>query len=241
MNPDTLLKSPNCHALPPPFSTPLSLLYPFSSLFTQKQQHSPPPPPYLEDGFDMGPGGRVSTGHERRTIPSPLLSARHAGADIEQPEVGQLLTAAPRVLVLGVATVDDDVALLQQRGQLVDERVHGVAGCRREGRELEVGKDEQSRRSGKDEDYRSIPMRLTCGNEEAVNDSQPHPSQKCLLGKHTCVAHIPSRGQSKTSFAAVRREWPRHQQLSSNAKVTLWVTEVSHIAILPNPSRTKLH
>ena len=59
------------------------------------------------------------------------LEAEHpaAGADVDvvEPELGELLPAADIVVVVGVAAVDDDVARLEQRGDLIDD-LAGDAG-----------------------------------------------------------------------------------------------------------------
>ena len=62
------------------------------------------------------------------TVPGSLLSPGHTATDVEQPLLLQRLGPPARVLVLGVAAVDDDVALVEQRHQLVDEGVDGGAG-----------------------------------------------------------------------------------------------------------------
>ena len=52
-----------------------------------------------------------------------LLAAGDAGADEVQALLAERLLAAAGVGEVGVAAVDDDVALLQQRRELVDHRV----------------------------------------------------------------------------------------------------------------------
>ena len=59
---------------------------------------------------------------------APFLAAGHAGADEVQPARAQVLLAAAGVGEVGVAAVDDDVAGVEQRDQLGDHRVGGLAG-----------------------------------------------------------------------------------------------------------------
>jgi len=61
-------------------------------------------------------------------VPGALLTARDARADEEETLGLELVRPADRVGVVRVAAVDDDVALLEVRGQLVDEGVDGLAG-----------------------------------------------------------------------------------------------------------------
>ena len=66
--------------------------------------------------------------HDRRTVQRAHLAAGDAGADEVQPVLLELLLAPDRVAVVGVAAVDDDVAVLEQRHQVVDHGVGGGAG-----------------------------------------------------------------------------------------------------------------
>ena len=81
----------------------------------------------LEDFLDGGPSLCVSTGHERRAVTGTLLTTRDTGADEEEALGLELLGAADRVGVVGVATVDDDVALVEVGDKLVDEGIDGRA------------------------------------------------------------------------------------------------------------------
>ena len=74
----------------------------------------------LEDRLDVRPGVGVAAGHDRRALQGPLLAAGDAGADEKQPLGLQVAGAAGRVGVVRVAAVDQDVARLEQRDQLVD-------------------------------------------------------------------------------------------------------------------------
>ena len=64
----------------------------------------------------------------RRAVERALLAAGDAHADEVQAVLAQRLLAADGVGEVRVAAVDDDVALVEQRRQLVD---HGVGAARR--------------------------------------------------------------------------------------------------------------
>jgi hypothetical protein len=81
----------------------------------------------LENGADVGPRFRRATGHEGRTVPRAFLAAGDAGADEENSFFLQLLVPAHRVRIMGIAAVDDDVALFEQRHETVDELVDRLA------------------------------------------------------------------------------------------------------------------
>jgi len=66
--------------------------------------------------------------HERRAETRPFLAAGHARADEAQSSCRELSLAADRVGPQGVAAIDDDVVLVQQRDEAVDHGVGGPAG-----------------------------------------------------------------------------------------------------------------
>ena len=82
----------------------------------------------LEDRAERLVGLRGAAGHDRRAEQRALLAARDAGADEVQALLAQRGLAADRVREVRVAGVDDDVALLEERHELVDDRVRGAAG-----------------------------------------------------------------------------------------------------------------
>jgi hypothetical protein len=82
----------------------------------------------LPDGFQLGPGAKFAAGHQGRAEARAFLAAGHARADEAQAFFPERLLAADRVGPKGVATVDDDVPLLQQRNESVNDRVRGLAG-----------------------------------------------------------------------------------------------------------------
>lgn len=69
-----------------------------------------------------------AAGHDARAEQRALLAARDADAHEVQALLAQFLLPAPGVLEVGVAAVDDDVAGLQQRSELADHGIGGLAG-----------------------------------------------------------------------------------------------------------------
>src|SRR5699024_4262210 len=74
----------------------------------------------------VGLGG--ATRHDRWAVQGALLAAGNAGADEVQAAGGDLLLAADRVRVQGVATIDDDVTRVHEFGELLDHGIGGWAG-----------------------------------------------------------------------------------------------------------------
>ena len=82
----------------------------------------------LEDFLDRGPSGGGTTGHQRGTVSGTLLTTRDTGTD-EQETLGlELLGPSDRVGVVRVTTVNDDVALFEERLELLNEAVDGGSG-----------------------------------------------------------------------------------------------------------------
>lgn len=81
-----------------------------------------------ENLLDVGPSSVRTTGHERGTVPGTLLTARDTGTDKEQTLGLELLGTADRVGVVRVTTVDNDITLLEERLELADKVVNGLAG-----------------------------------------------------------------------------------------------------------------
>lgn len=82
----------------------------------------------LEDVLDVGPGGLVTTGHEGGTVAGTLLTTRDTAADEADALLGEVLGAAVAVGEVGVTTVNDDVALLEEGQEGLDEVINGLAG-----------------------------------------------------------------------------------------------------------------
>merc|ERR1719187_1753570 len=75
----------------------------------------------LEDGFDGRPGGRVTSGHQGRTVPGSFLTPGDSRAHKEDSLLLQGLCPSLGVLIFRVASIYDDVSLLQQRDEVVYE------------------------------------------------------------------------------------------------------------------------
>ena len=82
----------------------------------------------LEDGFYMFPCGRRTARHHRGAFESAFLAAGYAAADIKQAFAFQSCRAAHGIRIVAVAAVDENVALFQQRKELLNERIHRGAG-----------------------------------------------------------------------------------------------------------------
>ena len=83
------------------------------------------------DRLEQRPEGRIrllrAARHDRRTLERADLTPGDPAPHEVDAVLAQRLLAAAGVLEVGVAAVDDDVALLEERDQLVDDRVGGVA------------------------------------------------------------------------------------------------------------------
>ena len=82
----------------------------------------------LEDLLHVRPRGGIAAGHDGRAEARAFLAAGDAGADEENALLGEVFGAAVGVGEERVAAVDDDVALLEMRHDLVDRLVDDVAG-----------------------------------------------------------------------------------------------------------------
>ena len=82
----------------------------------------------LEDRLDDGPSLRRAARHYRGAAEGALLPARDAGADEEEAPGLDVARPADRVLVVGVAAVDNEVAGREDGDELLDGVVDGLAG-----------------------------------------------------------------------------------------------------------------
>ena len=82
----------------------------------------------FEDRLHHIPGRSRSAGHDRGAFARAFLTAGNAGTDEAEAEVAEPLVAALGVGVKRVAAIDDDVALVEQRDELLDDRIDGSAG-----------------------------------------------------------------------------------------------------------------
>ena len=77
-----------------------------------------------EHGAQLGPAVIGTTHHHRRAMTRALFAARHAHADEMPPRTVKGGGAASGVVEIGVAAINDGVALIQQRHHRVDHRIH---------------------------------------------------------------------------------------------------------------------
>ena len=82
----------------------------------------------LENLLHVRPRGGRTAGHDARAAARAFFAAADAGADVEQSFALAIFHAAVRVLEQRVAAVNDDVAGLEMRDELLDEFVHRLAG-----------------------------------------------------------------------------------------------------------------
>ena len=99
-----------------------------------------------------------------------LLAAGDAGADEVQVVLAQRRLAPAGVLEVGVAAVDDDVARLQVRDQLVDHRVGGGAGLDHD-----------------DDPARALRLATNCSIEDA---GRKLPSSPCSSMRWSVLAWV---------------------------------------------------
>src|SRR5208282_2935977 len=78
----------------------------------------------LEDRLDVRPGVGVSARHDRGPMQRAFLAARNSRADEQDALFLELSGSAGRIRVVRIASVDQDVAWLQQRNQLVDDFIN---------------------------------------------------------------------------------------------------------------------
>ena len=82
----------------------------------------------FQNGLDRRIGIFVAARHDGRAVPRALLAARDADAEIQDALFRKFCAAAAGVLKERVTAVQNDVALLEQRLQLADHRIHRRAG-----------------------------------------------------------------------------------------------------------------
>ena len=83
---------------------------------------------FLEHIFDVRPCFGVSTGHDAGAFEGSFFAAGDTGADEAKAFCGELFVSAVGIDVVGVATVDDDVAFGEERLELIDDGVNGGPG-----------------------------------------------------------------------------------------------------------------
>jgi len=78
------------------------------------------------------PGVCVATGHQTGTLERALLAAADTHTDEAKAGFVKLLREMLRVGIEGVAGIHDDVALIEKRPKLIDDRSHRRAGLHHE-------------------------------------------------------------------------------------------------------------
>ena len=158
-----------------------------------------------EDGADLVPYGPVAAGHYRGAMARTLLSARDADAE-EAPwlRFGQG-GAAVGIGEVGVAAIDDDVALFKQRLEHGDLFVH-----RRAGRDHE---DELARAGD--------------GRDEGLQTGRGHDQgRQCAGASHELVrarGGAVEHGDAMSLFGDVQRECRAHGSQADQADFRILV------------------
>src|SRR5208337_2440876 len=81
----------------------------------------------LKDFLHMRPRGGIAARHDRRPMARAFLASRYAGPDEEYALFSKIFRAAAGVRPVRIAPVDDDVALLEVRQDILNHVVDGVA------------------------------------------------------------------------------------------------------------------
>ena len=81
----------------------------------------------LEDVLDVGPGGFVTTGHERGAVTGTLLTTRDTAADEANSLLGEVPGSAVAIREVRVTAINNDVALLKERKEGLDEVIDGLS------------------------------------------------------------------------------------------------------------------
>ena len=81
----------------------------------------------FKDGTDPLVGLFRPAGHDARTVTRAFFAARHAHAEELDAFRCQVARTHVRVFEVGVAGIDDEIALVQVRQQIVDDRIHRSA------------------------------------------------------------------------------------------------------------------
>ncbi len=134
----------------------------------------------VEDGLQPGDVVAVASHHQAEPLLEPPDAAAHTGVDEAQASLGQHAATADRLLVVGVAAVDHQVAGLQQAGQLVDGGLRRVAGGHHHPRQTrrgqgldQVGQRRHLRHVGS----RVEAHHLVTAAAEPLGHARTHPAQ----------------------------------------------------------------
>lgn len=78
----------------------------------------------LENFLNASPGRSRTTGHERGAIAGAFLTSRHTRPNEEVPLGLEFLHTTDCVRIVRVSAVNNDVALFEMWGQLMDEVIY---------------------------------------------------------------------------------------------------------------------
>ena len=73
------------------------------------------------------PGGSGTAGHDGRSFAGTFFATRNAGTDETQAFFGEVSVATLGSFVVGIATIDDDVALIEKWDELFNHGINGIA------------------------------------------------------------------------------------------------------------------
>lgn len=86
----------------------------------------------LENVLDVRPGLLVTTGHDGGAVSGTLLTTRDTRTDEADALLGKVLGAAVGVGEVRVTTVDDDVAGVKERQDLLNPLINSLASLDKE-------------------------------------------------------------------------------------------------------------
>ena len=78
----------------------------------------------LENRLNGRPCGFVAAGHDRRAVTRTFFATGYAGTDKADAFCGQLVCTAGGIRIVGITAVNNDVAFVQKRNELLDKIVN---------------------------------------------------------------------------------------------------------------------
>ena len=81
----------------------------------------------LENGLHIRPRGRGAAGHHAGALERPFLASGYAGSDVELALGFHIRGSADGIGEVGVASVDENISVAQQRQELFNHIVHGLS------------------------------------------------------------------------------------------------------------------
>ena len=81
----------------------------------------------LENRLEVRPRFRRTPRHDGRAVARAFFSARYANAGVKKALGLQLQRPPARIIIIGIAAVNDDVARFEMGQELFDDNVHGAA------------------------------------------------------------------------------------------------------------------